>query len=164
VAPSIRTRGGPGRAAAQRRVEISLEGFRRFERGDIDGLVALYDRQAELWHPEGWPEPGPTVGRPAVKRQFEALREGWTEHRVIVEQIDGRGDWVVARVRWQARGGESGVDVEVCYSAASRFEGDLIVEVHYCWDHEDAVSAAGWPARRGRLKPPRSPRPHSSPP
>ena len=94
-------------------VEVSREGFRLFEVADLDALVALYGKRAEIWHPEGWPEPGPTTGRGAIRRQFQTLREGWSEHQVIVEQIEGRDDWVVARVRWQARGGESGADVEL---------------------------------------------------
>ncbi len=131
-------------AEVRRNVELSLEGFRLFEVADMDGLVALYGKHSEIWHPEGWPEPGPTVGRRGARRQFEALREGWSEHRVIVEEIEGREDWVVARVRWQARGGVSGADVEVSYSAATRFEDGLIAEVHYCWSHEDALAVAGW--------------------
>jgi ketosteroid isomerase-like protein len=140
-------------AAVGRNVELSREGFRRFEVADMDGLVALYAKQAEIWHPEGWPEPGPTVGQAGIRRQFEALREGWSEHRVIVEEIEGRDDWVVARVSWQARGGVSGADVEVSYSAATRFADVLIAEVLYCWSDADARAAAGWsggPEPRGK--------------
>jgi ketosteroid isomerase-like protein len=149
-----RSRGAPSADAVDavgRNVEASREGFRLFEVADLDGLVALYSERAELWHPEGWPEPGPTTGRGAIKRQFARLREGWEEHKVVVEEIEGRDDWVVARVRWQARGGESGAEVEVDYSAATRFQDDgLIVEVHYCWDHADAVAAAGWTQGAGK--------------
>jgi ketosteroid isomerase-like protein len=146
VAPS------PGAVdAVGRNVEASREGFRLFEVADLDALVLLYSERAELWHPEGWPEPGPTTGRRAIKRQFATLREPWEEHKVVVEEIEGRDDWVVARVRWQARGGESGADVELGYSAATRFQGDgLIVEVHYCWDHADALAAAGWTQEAGK--------------
>jgi ketosteroid isomerase-like protein len=146
VAPSA----NPGDAVG-RNLEASREGFRLFEVADLDALVSLYSDRAEIWHPEGWPEPGPTTGRGAIKRQFARLREGWEEHKVVVEEIEGRGDWVVARVRWQARGGESGADVEVGYSAATRFQDDgLIVEVHYCWDHADALAAAGWTQEAGK--------------
>jgi ketosteroid isomerase-like protein len=131
----------------RRNVELSREGFRRFEAADMDGLIALYGKDAEIWHPEGWPEPGPTVGRGAIKRQFETVRQEWTDGHLIVDEIEGRGDWVVARVRWQARGGESGAHVEVRWSAATRFDGDLIAEVRYFWSHEDALAAAGWPTR-----------------
>jgi ketosteroid isomerase-like protein len=113
----------------------------------MDGLIALYGKDAEIWHPEGWPEPGPTVGRRAIKRQFETVRQEWTDGHLIVDEIEGRGDWVVARVRWQARGGESGAHVEVRWSAATRFDGELIAEVRYFWSHEDALAAAGWPTR-----------------
>jgi ketosteroid isomerase-like protein len=144
----------PSAAAADavaRNVEASREGFRLFETADLDGLVLLYSERAELWHPEGWPEPGPTTGRGAIKRQFATLREGWDEHKVVVEEIEGRDDWVVARVRWQARGGESGAEVELGYSAATRFRDDgLIVEVRYCWDHADALAAAGWDQEGGK--------------
>jgi ketosteroid isomerase-like protein len=128
----------------QRNVERSREGFRLFEAADMDGLIALYGKDAEIRHPEGWPEPGPTVGRRAIKRQFETVRESWTDGRLIIDEIEGRGDWVVARVRWEARGGESGAGVEVGWSAATRFDGELIAEVHYFWSHEDALAAAGW--------------------
>jgi ketosteroid isomerase-like protein len=131
------------------KIEVSREGFRRFEAGDIDGLVALYAADAEVWHPEGWPESGPTVGENALKREFSRLREGWSQHQLIVEEIEGRGDWVVARVTWRARGSDSGAEVEMHYSAATRLEGEVIVEVHYCWSYEDALAAAGWLSGRG---------------
>jgi hypothetical protein len=35
----------------------------------------------------------------------------------------------------------------VRWSAATRFDGDLIAEVRYFWSHEDALAAAGWPTR-----------------
>jgi ketosteroid isomerase-like protein len=132
------------RVNVARRVEVSREGFRRFEVGDIDGLVALYAADAEVWHPEGWPEPGPTIGETALKNEFSRLRTGWSDPRLIIEEIEGRDDWVVARVRWCARGSDSGAEVEMRYSAATRFEGELIVEVHYTWEHGDALEAAGW--------------------
>ena len=129
---------------SERHVETSRRGFELFETGDIDALIELYAEDAEIHHPEGWPEPGPTRGRTAVGRQFEALREGWSEHRVVVEEIEGRGEWVVARVLWRGRGSESGVDVEVRYSAATRFDDERIAEVHYCWQHDEALQVAGW--------------------
>ena len=125
-------------------IERSREGFRLFEAGEIDALIELYSRDAVVHHPEGWPESGPSVGRSSIRRQFVALHEGWDEHRVEILEIDGRGDWVVARVKWEVRGGKSGADVTLVYSAATRFEGGEIAEVRYCLDHEDALRAAGW--------------------
>lgn len=151
MAQSTETDGRGRDVSVARRVEVSREGFRRFEAGDIDGLVALYGADARVCNPEGWLESGPTVGRAALKREFARLREGWSDPRLIVEEIEGRADWVVARVCWRARGRDSGAAVEMFYSAATRFEGEVIVEVHYCWSHEDALAAAGWlPAPGGQ--------------
>jgi ketosteroid isomerase-like protein len=144
MAPSLRSERRRQEASGRKHMKLSLKGWKLFEVGDIDGLMELYADDAELMHPEGWPEPGPTVGRPAIERQFRRLREGWSDYVVTFEEHEGRGDWVVARVRLLGRGSESGADVEVELSAATRFEGDLIVAVHYCWDHADALEAAGW--------------------
>ena len=132
------------RATIERNIELSREGFRRFEAGDIDGVLELYAPDAEVQHLEGWPEPGPSRGHGTIARQFRALGEDWTEQRVVVEHIEGRGEWVVARVRWQGRGGESGAEVQLSYSAATRVKDGLIAEVRFHWEHDDALQAAGW--------------------
>jgi ketosteroid isomerase-like protein len=60
---------------SQESVEVVRRGFEMFNLGDMDAL-------AETWHsdivwrsPEGWPEPGPYVGREAVERHLQQLRE-----------------------------------------------------------------------------------------
>lgn len=150
MAPSLKSDERSRRETARKNAKLSYKGWKLFEAGDIDGLVELYAEDAKLVHLEGWPEPGPTVGRAGIRRQFERLREGWSEYEVTFEQTEGRGDWVVSRVKILGRGSESGVDVEVELSAATRFEGDLIAEVHYHRDHADALATAGWThAREG---------------
>jgi ketosteroid isomerase-like protein len=42
---------------------------------EMDGFRQLYDPNVVVRAPEGWPEPGPFVGRDAIMRQFEQLRE-----------------------------------------------------------------------------------------
>ena len=41
----------------------------------MDALRELYDPDVIVRMPEDWPEPGPFVGREAVMRQLEQLRE-----------------------------------------------------------------------------------------
>jgi hypothetical protein len=43
----------------------------------MDALRGLYDPEAIARSPEGWPEQGPSVGREAVMRGFDQLRETW---------------------------------------------------------------------------------------
>lgn len=43
----------------------------------MDALHELYDPDAIMKPPEGWPESAPFVGRDAVIRQFEQMRSTW---------------------------------------------------------------------------------------
>jgi hypothetical protein len=41
----------------------------------MEALRELYHADAILRMPDGWPEPGPYVGREAVLRQLQQMRE-----------------------------------------------------------------------------------------
>jgi len=56
-------------------VEIVRAGLEAWNAGDMDALRETYDPGTIFRTPEGWPEPGPYVGREAVMRQLEQLRE-----------------------------------------------------------------------------------------
>jgi ketosteroid isomerase-like protein len=45
--------------------------------GDMDALRELFDPDVIVRVPDGWPEPGPFVGRESVIRQFERNRDAW---------------------------------------------------------------------------------------
>jgi uncharacterized protein len=56
-------------------VEVVRAGFEAWSAGDMDALRELHDADAIVRPAEGWPEPGPFVGREAVMRWYEQLRE-----------------------------------------------------------------------------------------
>jgi ketosteroid isomerase-like protein len=60
---------------SQENVEVVRAGFEAWNAGDMDALRELYDADAIMRPPEGWPEPGPFVGREAVMRQFQQNRD-----------------------------------------------------------------------------------------
>src|SRR5437764_13584885 len=62
---------------SQENVEVVRAAFDAWNAGDMDALRQLYHPDAIVRSPEGWPEPGPFVGREAVMREFEQLREAW---------------------------------------------------------------------------------------
>ena len=63
-------------------------GFAAWNAGDMDACRELLDLEIS-WRPgEGWPEPGPYVGRDAVMRQLEQLRETWDTE--TLEPINAR--------------------------------------------------------------------------
>ena len=84
---------------SQENVEIVRASFEAWNAGDMDALRELYDPDVIVRTPEGWPEPGPYVGREAVMRQFEQLRETWDADALepISDFIDA-GDRVAREV------------------------------------------------------------------
>ena len=100
-----------------------------------------YHPDVVMQHLEGWPEPGPSVGREAVIREFQELREAQEVQSLEITDIVERGDRVAARYRWCASG--RGPDTEMEFSFVLTFrDGKIIAEEHY-WDHAQALAAVG---------------------
>jgi ketosteroid isomerase-like protein len=63
---------------SQENVEVVRRVYDAWNAGDMTALRDLCDPDVVLHHPDGWPEPGPSVGREAVRRQWEQVRDAWT--------------------------------------------------------------------------------------
>ncbi len=127
---------------SQENVEIVRAAHEAWNAGDMEAFRDLHDPDVVGRSPEGWPEPGPFVGREAVMRQFEQMRETWDSDalRPITDYIDA-GDRVIVRVTWHAAGHGPVADLEVTQFITVRNGKILVVE--YFWDHADALEAAG---------------------
>jgi ketosteroid isomerase-like protein len=129
-------------------VELVRAAFEAWNEGDMDAFRELYDPGAIVGAPDGWPEPGPFVGREAVMRQFEQMRETWDADAVepISEFIDA-ADRVVVRFIWRSRGRgpDSNMELTGVYSVRK----GRIFRAEFFWDHAEALKAVG-PA--GRLR------------
>jgi ketosteroid isomerase-like protein len=127
---------------SEENVEIVRRGFEVWNTGDMDALRELYD-PGIVWRPaEGWPEPGPYVGREAVMRQLEQLRRTWDGDTLepIDDFIDA-GDRVVVRIIWRGAGQGPELNMELTGVYAVRDE--RIIGIEFFWDHADALEAAG---------------------
>jgi ketosteroid isomerase-like protein len=62
---------------SQENVEVVRALFEAWNAAGMDALRELYDPDVIVRSAEGWPEPGPFVGREAVMRWYEQLRETW---------------------------------------------------------------------------------------
>jgi ketosteroid isomerase-like protein len=124
-------------------LELSRRLYDAWNAGDMEALRELHDDEVVMRHPDGWPEPGPSVGRDAVFRQFELLREDWEIDRVEVHDMRAAGDYVVARHSWHAEGGHSGASSELNLSSVFRFRDGKVIASAFYWDHADALAAAG---------------------
>jgi ketosteroid isomerase-like protein len=86
-------------------VEVLRAFFEAWNAGDMDAVRALHDPHVIQRPPEGWPEPGPFVGREAVMRQYEQLRDAWERDTLepTSDFIDA-GDRVVVSHSWRGEG------------------------------------------------------------
>jgi ketosteroid isomerase-like protein len=128
---------------SQENVEIVLESLRRAEANDVDGGAALMHPEIRASAVPGWPEPGPFVGRDAVRAETERLIE-WGENRFTdIDVVADEGDWVVVAYRWEARGAASGIETHFDVAVAVRVKDALILEWHNRWSRDEALEAAG---------------------
>jgi ketosteroid isomerase-like protein len=129
---------------SEENVEVVMESFRRFDPNDMEEWATLLHPDCRVTAPDGWPEPGPFVGREAVVRQFERIFADWSEYRFEdIEVVAESEEWVVITWRWHTRGVTSGIEADFHFANASRIRDGRIIEIHFRWRPDDALEAAG---------------------
>ncbi len=126
----------------QENVEVARAFAEAWNTGDMYTVRELHHPDVIMRVIEGVPEPGPFVGREAVMRQFELLREAWDTDRIehITDFIDA-GDRVVVRVAWHVvgRGPETTLEFTIVYTMR---KGRIFHQEHFR-DHAEALEAVG---------------------
>jgi ketosteroid isomerase-like protein len=78
---------------SQENVELVKRGFDACNAGDSDACRAIYDPDVVVRTAEGWPEPGPYVGRDALMRWAERVRAlEYFRHRADAMAAAGLGE------------------------------------------------------------------------
>ena len=123
-------------------VEVIRASFAAWNAGDMAGLRDQYSPDAILVMPEGWPEPGPYVGRDAVMAQWERQRDTWDGDRLepISEFIDA-ADRVVLRFIWHTAG--HGPDSKIELTGVYTVRKGMVVHTEFFWDHAEALKTLG---------------------
>ncbi len=125
---------------SQENVEIVRRGVDAWNAGNMDALPELYDPHVIVRAVEGWPEPGPYVGRDAVIRQWEKAREAFDANtlEVVGDYIDG-GDRVAVRLIW--RGVGAGPEADIEGTALFTVRNGVVLGTEFFWDHSEALKA-----------------------
>ena len=111
---------------SQENVEVVKASVAAWNAGDTDALRELFDPDAILRSPEGWPEPGPFVGREAVMRQYRQMRETWDFDAVeLVSDYIDVGDRVAVRFTWRTSGQGPESNMELTIILTVRKAGSL---------------------------------------
>ena len=123
-------------------VEVVRAGIDAWNAGDMERLRAAYHPDVVMYHLEGWPEPGPSVGRDAVMRQWENQRENLDVDSVepVSDFIDA-GHRVIVRYRWRGTG--SGPDLKMEFTGVHTLRNGRILVQEWFWNHSEALEAVG---------------------
>jgi ketosteroid isomerase-like protein len=127
---------------SQENVEIVRAFVDAWNAGDMDAVRELYDRDAVVRPPEGWPEPGPFVGREAVMRWLAQLRGAWDADTLeLTSDLIAAGDRVAARQVWHGagRGPEANMEMTIVQTGRD----GRIFYVEFFWDHAKALETLG---------------------
>jgi uncharacterized protein len=131
---------------SQENVELVRQGYAAWNRGDVESVIGAMDRRVE-WHGHPrLPEPGPYVGREAVKAWFESVSDAWQSISVRPVAFAEAGDRVVVLVSIVGRGRGSGVEVQSGLDAHIWTIADGVI-VNFRWLQGDEA------ARRANLSP-----------
>jgi ketosteroid isomerase-like protein len=127
---------------SQENVEIVKAAYEAWNAGDIDALGDLYDPDVVLRPLKGWPEQETHVGREAVMREWERIRDAWDAD--VVELISGfieAGDRVAVRTVWHGvgRGPEANMEMTGVYTVRDA----RIFYMEFFWDHAEALETLG---------------------
>jgi ketosteroid isomerase-like protein len=127
---------------SQENVEIMRTNFEAWNAGNMHAVRESFDPDAIMRTPEGWPEPGPYMGREAVMRQLEQNRATWDADtfEAISDFIDA-ADRVVVRMIWHGvgQGPESNMEFTHIYTLRQ----GKVVFMEYFWDHAEALETLG---------------------
>jgi ketosteroid isomerase-like protein len=127
---------------SQENVEVMRTVLAAWNEGDMDAIRELFDPDAVMRPPAGWPEPGPEVGREAVMRQFEQLRETWDSDSLeLIGDFVHAGDRVAVRMIWRTGGRGPSADMEMTNVMTVR-KGRIVYQ-EYFWDHTEALELLG---------------------
>ncbi len=131
---------------SQTNVEVVRRIYEAWASRDPDAM-GLLDPQIEVHPDPGSPWPGiePVYhGHEGVNRYLATIYDALAEYRAEPEQILAAGEQVITLAIERGRGKQSGVPVQIRYTAhVWTIRDGLAVRLVVNWDREDALKSAG---------------------
>jgi ketosteroid isomerase-like protein len=110
-------------------VEAVRRGVEAFQRGDLEGVLALAREDFEIFLPQSLPNSGRYVGRDGFFTWLGQWLDAWEDFTVEITEVEPAGErHVVADMRQSGRGRGSGIPVEM--------------EIAYMWEVREGRFAA----------------------
>jgi ketosteroid isomerase-like protein len=123
-------------------VEVVRRYYEAWNAYALAAIGDLCDPDIVVHHVEGWPEPGPSVGREAALHLVEQLREAWDGDTLNpVGDFIEAGDKVIVRDVWHGTGRGPEADLE--FTRVFTLRKGRIRSIEIFWDHGEALEAVG---------------------
>jgi ketosteroid isomerase-like protein len=123
------------------RAELVSQGFDALARGDVEALLDLATDDFEFVNPDYALEPGTRHGRAGGRIAIGNFTEAFDELRWHVEQLDERGDRVIATGTWEGRGKVSGARfADEPFAVVLTFRGDRVARLEWFNSPEEALT------------------------
>jgi uncharacterized protein len=125
-------------------VEMVKRGYEAFNRGDIEGSLTVLHPEI-VWHTYIVPGPGGGTyhGHDGVRELWADARRIFGEFKNVPEELFDGGDQVVAFVRVEGVGKESGVAVQARIAHLHTFRDGKVCRVQSFADRDEALRAGG---------------------
>ncbi len=122
--------------------EVVRAYFAAWNAGDMDAVREFLSPDVVAIAPDGWPEPGPFVGRDVLMRQWNEMRETFdADHIMPIDDVMEVSDAVTVRLIW--RGVGHGPDANLEATGVFTVRGERITRIDFFWSHSEALKAVG---------------------
>jgi ketosteroid isomerase-like protein len=128
---------------AEENIEVVRRANAAWNSNDWEELEALTDPDVQAVSPEGWPETEGFKGWPAVRRQYERLKDMEHENAELTEIEPMDEHRVLSRVRWTGTGRGSGLEIDMSLWVLQEIRDGRITRIEFFLDEESAKQAAG---------------------
>lgn len=128
---------------SEENIEIVGLAHERLNEGDIDGLIALCDRDFELDMSARVINPETYRGHEGIRRFYREVGEVWEEFRWEPLRFLGAADKVVVLLHSHGRGRGSGLEMARDVAMVWTVREDRAVSVRFYIDQAEALEAAG---------------------
>jgi ketosteroid isomerase-like protein len=128
---------------SEENVQLVLEMYGAFNRGDFETGLALLDPQPELHQAPEVIDAEAYIGLEAHVRGMALFIEDWDDPRLEPQEVDEVGDLVVTRVRVSGRGKATGLEMTTQFFHAWTFRDGKAWQCFVRSTRGEALRAAG---------------------
>ena len=122
-------------------VDVIRELTRRWNAGDVEGVLDLFTEDAVMLSGPDWPEQTTWQGREGIRANIEDWRSVWESSELEIRRLETFGDKVVAEGAWNTRGRSSGLSGSMPATTLCTIRRGKIASLEWFTDYDAAVAA-----------------------